>query len=184
MTTYLQTKPSHHLTKKPKQRLFFPVKEIYSKKSFFQLILCFYQFWIAPFCFNFHISSFQVWMFARIDVSLYIKKVSRCSPIQPCAFFLWEMMCAIEISPGGSPAVGAAQDFCVSASYSVFHPSKLSWGVAQRSTGHVPLPHYGYLLDAGEGNPDHPRVLPLALISQAVLALNFCCWGIGSCWCD
>lgn len=79
------------------------------------------------FCFN-----FQVCVFAGIYVSLHTTKVKRCTPDHPNVFFFSERwLCVTEISTGGNPAAGAAQDFCVGASSRAFHPSNPCWGGAQ-----------------------------------------------------
>lgn len=90
MTSYLQTKLSHHLRKKPNNCLFFNFKRnILGKALFkFRVFLFFYQFQITLFCFNFHMSSFQACAFARVYVPLYIKAANKCPPIQTCVFSL------------------------------------------------------------------------------------------------
>lgn len=76
--------------KKTKQLPFFNFKRnIVGKALFkFKVFLFFYWFQITLFCFNFHMSSFQACVFARIYVPLYIKAANECPPIQTCVFSL------------------------------------------------------------------------------------------------
>lgn len=131
------------------QTSFFSLKQVLQENLFSILEFCFYQLQITFFWFNFHISSFQAHVFARIYASLYIKEGDRCTPTQPYGFFSERLFSAAEISPEGNPAVGAVQNFCVGASYTKilgFQPPKPSWGVAQRRAG----PFLSLIVDISE----------------------------------